>query len=133
MLLRIQKPVGAEKTYVTKPAGTYLMIIHIGVDVRLRAILERHIQRDVEPIGDTIVHADFPRVDVELHGFSVRCSAYHSLGSNKPRATRKVAVREVNLPLMPLELRNAALPQTGGVKTNRHSTLRERWRGNFDE
>jgi hypothetical protein len=30
-------------------------------------------------------------------------------------------------------LRRAALPQTGGVETNRHSTLRERLRGKHDE
>jgi hypothetical protein len=50
-----------------------------------------------------------------------------------PLISGKIAIRQVNLPLVRLELRPATLPQTGGVEPNRHSTLRVGIRGQTAE
>jgi hypothetical protein len=55
------------------------------------------------------------------------------VGTDVKRTSGKIPVREINLPLMGLELRHSILSQTGSGEANRHSTLRERRGGKRDE
>jgi hypothetical protein len=58
MFRGIQKPHGADETYIAKSGSTDFMALIISVKARFRAARKWHRESHCELVGDSVVHAN---------------------------------------------------------------------------